>query len=328
DSRHSEECMACDSPASELKMREWWIHVGLICIPLVAVYLHVPPPQLSPALHKWHSGGEVFHFRGRRIFYRGRGALLGCLLIWEPLTQRFHRVIALDFLGFGFSDKPRPHHYSVFEQASVVEALVARLGLSSQRVNLVAHDYGDTVALELLYRSDQNRTGHLTLNSLCLSNGGLFPETHYPRLLQRLLKDSTFLAPLLTRLTNYMIFKKGIGEVFGPYTQPTDAEFWDMWTSLRYNDGNLVLDSILQYINQRLIHRERWVGALTSTFVPLHMIYGPLDPVNPHPQFIPLYRQLVQRSTVTILDEHISHYPQLEDPTSFLNAYFNFIHSF
>lgn len=33
-----------------------------------------------------------------------------------------------------------------------------------------------------------------------------------------------------------------VGEVFGPYTQPTDAEFWDMWTGLRYNDGNLVLD--------------------------------------------------------------------------------------
>lgn len=29
--------------------------------------------------------------------------------IWEPLTQRFHRVIALDFLGFGFSDKPVSH---------------------------------------------------------------------------------------------------------------------------------------------------------------------------------------------------------------------------
>lgn len=26
--------------------------------------------------------------------------------IWEGLTQRFHRVIALDFVGFGFSDKP------------------------------------------------------------------------------------------------------------------------------------------------------------------------------------------------------------------------------
>uniref|UniRef100_A0A8D0CNB4 Mesoderm specific transcript n=1 Tax=Sander lucioperca TaxID=283035 RepID=A0A8D0CNB4_SANLU len=317
-------------------MREWWVHVGLICIPLVAVYLHIPPPQLSPALQKWHSSGEVFHFRGREIFYRDSYGALGSsdvviLLhgfptssfdwnkIWEPLTQHFHRVIALDFLGFGFSDKPRPHRYSIFEQASVVEALVAHLGLSNQRVNLVSHDYGDTVALELLFRTDQNRTGHLIINSLCLSNGGIFPETHYPRLLQKV-SHLCFLHPTLqAHVESY---------VFGPYTQPTDAEFWDMWTGLRYNDGNLVMDSILQYINQRLKHRERWVGVLTSTFVPLHMIYGPLDPVNPHPQFIRLYQQLVQRSTVTILDEHISHYPQLEDPTGFLNAYFNFIHSF
>lgn len=28
------------------------------------------------------------------------------LQIWEPLNRRFNRVIALDFLGFGFSDKP------------------------------------------------------------------------------------------------------------------------------------------------------------------------------------------------------------------------------
>lgn len=36
-----------------------------------------------------------------RISFRQRS-----LQIWEPLAQRFHRVIALDFLGFGFSDKP------------------------------------------------------------------------------------------------------------------------------------------------------------------------------------------------------------------------------
>lgn len=32
------------------------------------------------------------------------------LQIWDPLAQRFHRVIALDFLGFGFSDKPVSLH--------------------------------------------------------------------------------------------------------------------------------------------------------------------------------------------------------------------------
>lgn len=44
------------------------------------------------------------------------------------------------------------HRYSIFEQANVVEALVAHLGLSEQRINILSHDYGDTVALELLYR--------------------------------------------------------------------------------------------------------------------------------------------------------------------------------
>uniref|UniRef100_A0A8C6WW77 Mesoderm specific transcript n=1 Tax=Neogobius melanostomus TaxID=47308 RepID=A0A8C6WW77_9GOBI len=282
-------------------MKEWWLQVGLLCIPLVAVYLHIPPPQLSPALNKWLSAGEHFHFRGHNVFYRDSFGALGSsdvvillhgfptssydwIKIWEPLTQRFHRVIALDFLGFGFSDKPRPHKYSIFEQASLVEALVSHLGLGQQKVNLISHDYGDTVALELLYRSDQNRTGRLNFNSLCLSNGGLFPETHHPRLLQILLKDYSILSSILTRLTNHFLVVYLI--LFSPYP----------------------------------------AGFLL--FHPVHMIYGPLDPVNPHPEFIRLYQKLVPRSTFTILDEHISHYPQLEDPQGFLNAYFNFIHSF
>uniref|UniRef100_A0A8C1AB42 Mesoderm specific transcript n=1 Tax=Cyprinus carpio carpio TaxID=630221 RepID=A0A8C1AB42_CYPCA len=291
--------------------REWWLHVALLCVPLLAVYLHIPPPQLSPALDSWRTSGHFFTFRGNHIFYKESVGVVGSsdvllLLhgfptssydwykIWDPLTQRFNRVIALDFLGFGFSHKPRPHRYSIFEQASVVETLVAHLGLSEQRINILSHDYGDTVALELLYRSDHNRSGHITINSLCLSNGGIFPETHYPRFLQKVLKDSGFISPVLTRLINFQFFSRGI----------------------------------LQYINQRLKHRERWVGALTSTSTPLHMIYGPLDPVNPHPEFIQLYQKLVQRSTVSVLDEHVSHYPQLEDPTGFFNAYLSFINSF
>ncbi|XP_077090559.1 mesoderm-specific transcript homolog protein isoform X2 [Siphateles boraxobius] len=344
--------MSQDSPQNESECvpgrrvrREWWLHVSLLCIPLLAVYLHIPPPQLSPALNTWRASGHFFTFRGNNIFYKESVGVVGSsdvllLLhgfptssydwykIWDSLNQRFNRVIALDFLGFGFSDKPRPHSYSIFEQASVVEALISHLGLSEQRINLLSHDYGDTVALELLYRSDHNRNGHITINSICLSNGGIFPETHYPRFLQKVLKDSGFISPVLTRLVNYQLFSRGIRDVFGPYTQPTEAEFWDMWTGVRFNDGNLVMDSVLQYINQRMKHRERWVGALTSSSTPLHMIYGPLDPVNPHPQFIQLYRKLVQRSTVSVLDEHVSHYPQLEDPTGFINAYLSFINSF
>ncbi|KFP69753.1 Mesoderm-specific transcript protein, partial [Acanthisitta chloris] len=127
----------------------------------------------------------------------------------EGLTQRFHRVIALDFIGFGFSDKPRPHRYSIFEQANVVEGLVRHLGLGHQRINLLSHDYGDTVAQELLHRYEHNKTGSILINSLCLSNGGIFPETHYPRFIQKILKDGGLLSPIILRLMNFFFFSRG-----------------------------------------------------------------------------------------------------------------------
>ncbi|XP_077648153.1 mesoderm-specific transcript homolog protein-like isoform X2 [Urocitellus parryii] len=292
-------------------MREWWVQVGLLAVPLLAAYLHIPPPQLSPALHSWKTSGKFFTYKGLRIFYQDSVGVVGrpeivVLLhgfptssydwykIWEGLTLRFHRRIALDFLGFGFSDKPRPHHYSRFEQASIVEALLRHLGLQNNRINLLSHDYGDIVAQELLYRYKQNRSGRLTIKSLCLSNGGIFPETHRPLLLQKPLKDGGVLSPILTRLMNFFVFSRGL----------------------------------TPYINQRKKFRRRWVGALASVTIPIHFIYGPLDPINPYPEFLELYRKTLPRSTVSILDDHISHYPQLEDPMGFLNAYMGFINSF
>lgn len=44
-----------------------------------------------------------------------------------------------------------------------------------------------------------------------------------------------------------------IGEVFGPFTQPTDAEYWDMWTGIRFKDGNLVMDRLVFGYEGRLL---------------------------------------------------------------------------
>ena len=71
------------------------------------------------------------------------------LPIWDDLVKDY-RVIALDMLGFGFSDKPNNRNYSIHGQADIVEALVASKRLESFHV--LAHDYGDTVAQELLAR--------------------------------------------------------------------------------------------------------------------------------------------------------------------------------
>lgn len=55
------------------RMKEWWLQVGLLGVPLLAVYLHIPPPQLSPALRSWKSSGSFFTYKDLNIFYRGDG---------------------------------------------------------------------------------------------------------------------------------------------------------------------------------------------------------------------------------------------------------------
>uniref|UniRef100_A0A8D2B784 AB hydrolase-1 domain-containing protein n=1 Tax=Sciurus vulgaris TaxID=55149 RepID=A0A8D2B784_SCIVU len=294
----------------------WWVPVGLLAVPLLAVYLHIPPPQLSHTLHSWKTSGKFFTYKGLRIFYQDSVGVVGSpeivvLLhgfptssydgykIWEGLTLRFPQVIALDFLGFDFSDKPRPHHYSIFEQASIVEALLRHLGLQNCRINLLSHDYGDIVAQE------QNRSGRLTIVCACQM------EVSFQRLIV------------------FSFSKSYLKMEFLPTSlRPSESELWDMWAGIQNNNGNLVIDSLLQYINQRKKVRRRWVGALDSVTIPIHFIYGPLDPINPYPEFLELYRKTLPRSTVSILDDHISLYPQLEDPMGFLNAYMGFINSF
>ena len=88
-------------------MREWWVQVGLLAVPLLAAYLHILPPQLSPTLHSWKSSGKFFTYKGLCIFYQDTVGVVGSpeivvLLhgfptsscdwykIWEGLTLRIH----------------------------------------------------------------------------------------------------------------------------------------------------------------------------------------------------------------------------------------------
>ena len=118
------------------------------------------PDYISP--QQWQSRGELEILLGHSIFVVDEGAahlptivLLHGFptsswdwqLIWDELAKDY-RLIALDMLGFGFSDKPNSRQYSIHGQADIVEALVKTKGLTNFHV--LAHDYGDTVAQELL----------------------------------------------------------------------------------------------------------------------------------------------------------------------------------
>lgn len=283
-----------------------------------------------PSLSAWRQAGKTFSYRQHAIFFRdeGDGPPLLCIhgfptaswdwhRVWPFLHPRF-RLIAPDMIGFGFSAKPRDYDYSLIDQVDLHEALLAHLGVDE--VFILTHDYGDTVAQELLARRVEGK-GAFEIRAVCLLNGGLFPEVIRPRPVQRLLLSP--LGPLVSRLINERLFSRSFAAIFGPATQPTAEEMHDFWTLVSHDDGVTLAHKIIHYLRERRSHRDRWVEALQQTGVPLRFIVGPLDPVSGR-HMAERYRELIPDPDVVILDG-IGHYPQLEDPAGVVRELLSFL---
>lgn len=280
---------------------------------------------LSPAVHDWLAAGSQFLHNDHSIFFRdsGVGRPLLCIhgfptaswdwhRVWPSLTKN-HRLIAADMIGYGSSAKPRNYDYSIFDQADLHEELLESLGVTG--VDVLAHDYGDTVLQELLARQLQGKQ-RFRIRSACLLNGGLFPERHRLRPIQSLLLSP--LGPIVARLLNQRRFNRSFSAVFGRNTQPSAVELKDFWSVVQYNDGPLVAPRLIRYIRERKQHRERWVGALEKTDVPLLLICGPEDPVSGR-HMAARYEELIPDPQVLMLED-IGHYPQIEAPEAVVEA--------
>lgn len=306
---------------------------------LTVLFMNYPPPELSHMLKNWHRRGTFHKFKEFSVFYIVEDGVMtddstvvcihgfptssyDWIKVLDGLKEQYSRVILLDMLGFGFSDKPRPHDYLITEQASIVTSLLKSLDITEAHV--LSHDYGDTVALELLHRHNQNEAGSIKLKSLCMLNGGVFPETNHPRPIQKALQIPYF-GEFLCYISFYQVFKRGFGQIFGPHTQPTEEDLQDFYAAERYNKGHLVLSRLIDYIHQRSVNKERWVGALQKSTVPVHMIQGPADLVNPSPAFEKHFKKMVPKASIHVIKHPIGHYPQWEDPVEVMKSYSDFL---
>lgn len=288
--------------------------------------------EFSPGLANWHHHGKYFNFEGHRIFYReeGNGPLL--LLIhgfptaswdwcrlWPKLTTKFH-VVAPDMIGFGFSDKPRSYPYSLRKQADLLEALLEEKNTGS--FHILAHDYGDSVAQELIARQlesiDEKR---LNILSVTLLNGGIFPGQHRPRFIQNLLASPIgwLMAPFLGKGQLSRTFK----QIFGKKTQPSSEELNDFWELIDYNKGKTILPKLIRYMHERKTWKSRWEGAVVNCTVPLLHINGAEDPISGRHVGV-YFKMMNAKASVGFLDG-IGHYPQFEAPELVLEHFFDFI---
>jgi pimeloyl-ACP methyl ester carboxylesterase len=276
---------------------------------------------LTPRTAVWRGTGKMMAVDGHQIFVRERaGTSNGPPVLflhgypsssydWRHASERVgeRRLIFVDFLGFGLSDKPRDQVYSLFTQADLVEALMARL--RAERVVLVAHDMGSSVATELLARDLDGRLS-FELVSVLLFNASLVLEHASLIIGQKLLRSR--LGPLAARLTTEFTFKRQFGRIFSDSHPLSDEEEADQWSLLTYNRGHRLLDRLIFYQDERVAHGRRWKGSLRDWPGRLELAWAERDPICTEDvlQAILLLRPQVHLTRL----RGLGHYPQLEDP--------------
>ncbi|SHK16614.1 Pimeloyl-ACP methyl ester carboxylesterase [Marinobacter antarcticus] len=280
-------------------------------------------------LDAWQQGGKWFSYEGHAIFSRmaGQGEPLVLLhgfptaswdwsRIWPMLVQS-NNVLAVDMLGFGFSDKPREHAYSIEDQADLMQGLLEGLGLES--VHLFAHDYGCSVVQELLAREQEGMLP-FRIASVCFLNGALFPEVHNPLLIQRLLRSP--LGGLISRGLTRRSFERSFLKLFGSKNVPDQRDMDDFWHLLTYNNGRGILHHLIQFMEDRRCHRHRWVSALQNARQPMRLISGIADPVS-GAAMVQRYHEMIPEADVVQL-KNVGHYPHFESPWEVFSAYRDF----
>jgi pimeloyl-ACP methyl ester carboxylesterase len=269
----------------------------------------------------WKNKSEFITIFNRKIFVIDEGNSDETLVILHgyptssfdyykvlPDLAKKYRVILHDHLGFGFSDKPLDYSYSLIEQADVALQLWKQLGL--KKVTLLAHDYGTSVATEILARHNKQQID-LQLQQLILSNGSMHIEFSKLRTIQKLLK-SKITGKFVASLTNYAIFRKNMRNIYFDKNKATNEELHEMWALLEHNNGRKIIHELTNYINERYYYWHRWIGALKETQIPTKIIWAKNDPIA-IPKIAELLAEEIPNNQLFWM-ENCGHFLMLEKP--------------
>jgi pimeloyl-ACP methyl ester carboxylesterase len=289
-------------------------------------------PQ-NDSLVSWRERGRNLDVFGRRVFTLDAGpAEASALLVLHgfptsshdfsetlPHLVDRHRVVLFDFPGFGLSEKRPEDSYSLLEQAEVAIEVWRRLGVAHG--HLVAHDYGTSVATELLARRERGLCP-IGLDSVTLCNGSMHIELAHVSVSQKLLL-SRWLGPTFARLSTRRFFAARMRNIFGRLDAVSDERIDAMWAGIVHDDGHLRLPALSQYLGERWRFWQRWIGALTRLDLPTHVVWGRRDPIAVVAIAEALLAEIAG-ARATWLPE-LGHYPMLEDPRAWAEAVARFI---
>jgi pimeloyl-ACP methyl ester carboxylesterase len=274
----------------------------------------------------WESLGTRTSVRGHELFVVDLPAMAGqegppILILhgfpsssfdWRqvaPVLRDRRRVILIDMLGYGLSDKPKDRPYSLFDQADMVESVVTDLDIPA--VFLVTHDMGDSVGGELLARSLDGGLP-FDITGRVITNGSIYMDLVELSIGQQLmlaLPDET-LPP--ENAPNADIFNASLAATFSPGHQPSAEELEAQWELMSQDDGHRILPRLIRYVEERRSHEGRWTSAIEKHPSPLTIVWGVLDPIAVIAMATRLYQVRPDARFVPL--DGIGHYPMIEAP--------------
>ena len=269
---------------------------------------------------EWKNRGQFININGHSIFMIDQGFSDEVLVILHgyptssfdyykvlPELTKKYRVIIHDHMGFGFSDKPKKYSYSLIDQADIALQLWKHLKLKD--VTLLAHDYGTSVATEIIARHNNEKID-VKITELILCNGSMHIELAKMRTIQKLLKGK--FGKYIAMFTNFTIFSKNLRSVFFNKSKVSADELHHMWQQIEYNKGKKVIHLISRYNNERFTHWNRWIGALKETLIPTKIVWATEDPVAVKEMAELLTKEIPNNRLFWL--KNCGHFPMLENP--------------
>ncbi len=277
--------------------------------------------------YTWSNKGVSVDINGKNIFVIDEGSGKDTLVIlhgfpscsydyWKvlPILSKKFRVIIHDQIGFGLSEKPKEYSYSLFEQADT--ALDLWKTLNVDRVYLIAHDYGCSVATEILAREKDGMLP-LKLHGAVLGNGSMLLNLAKLQLVQKALRNK-IIGPIVGRLSTKWVFEKSMKKLWSNSSKIDEEDIEVLWNLLQINRGRHRLSKVSQYLKERVKYKDRWIGALQSHKLPLGFVWAEDDPIAVLDMGKTLHGLSLNSSLITL--PGVGHYPMLEAPEEWSKA--------
>ncbi|PQJ77828.1 alpha/beta hydrolase [Polaribacter porphyrae] len=265
---------------------------------------------------EWKEKGKYVTISDKKLFVIDEGSSSNTLVILHgyptssyhyyrvlPELAKHFRVVVHDHLGFGFSEKPDSLTYSLIDQADIAIQLWLKLGLKN--ITILAHDYGTSIAQEILARKNNNLIPlKITMMLLCHSSMRL--EHLHLKNVKRLLKDRK-LGKFISRLTNfgYKKIKRRFKKDNLSYNINKDYDINKMWNQLDSDEGQKEIHFLSTFINERYTFWHRWTNALRESETPVKIFWEKSDPV------------IIKEIAIVLAAEDVRHVEWIENEKHF-----------